>query len=161
VITWTPDQEIHSLYIVYKLNIQTRQYIPIDSTTGSSLLDWPAAAGTYWYKVQTKQDGIYSDLSVPVSTYFSAQLETPRMYYCEDIDSTVLVTWYGVTGAQKFHVFRGVGSDNLTWIIDISGSNGFFDRPPQEGWYYYAVTAETQGGLESERSAPDSVYFTP
>jgi fibronectin type 3 domain-containing protein len=159
-LTWNTDTT-RSLYIVYRYDTYANDYIPIDSTTGFTLYDYLVAPGNYSYKMRVKQYDIYSDFSEPAWCYFSARLNAPRLYYINDIGLSILFTWYNLDGANKYNIFRGTSRDNLVWVNYIIGDCAIYDTPPSEGWYFYAVTGETEGGLESPMSAIDSIYFTP
>ncbi len=159
-LTWNTDTT-RSLYIVYRYDTYANDYIPIDSTTGFTLYDYLVAPGNYSYRMRVKQYDIYSDFSEPAWCYFSARLDAPRLYYLNDIGLSILFTWYNLEGASKYNIFRGTSRNNLVWINYVIGDCAVYDTPPSEGWYFYAVTGETEGGLESPMSAIDSIYFTP
>jgi fibronectin type 3 domain-containing protein len=159
-LSWNTDTT-RSLYIVYRYDTYAADYVPIDSTTGFTLYDYLVTPGNYSYKIRVKQYGTYSEFSQPSWCYFTAILSPPRLYYLNDIGLSILFTWYNLEGASKYNIFRGANRNNLVWINYVIGDCAVYDTPPSEGWYFYAVSGETPGGLESPMSAVDSIYFTP
>lgn len=158
-ISWESDSDYY--FIIYRASSSVGEYIPLDTVETMNADDWPSTAGHYYYKIQAlSAPDIVSDLSDYAHVYFSGILDAPSGLTGEDVGSYVQLTWQYVAGTSEYDVYRGTNPDELE-IIQTVYDTGATDAPDDAGIYYYAVTAKTQGGLESPRSAPVIVDFDP
>lgn len=159
-LSWASEDPNYD-FIIYRANSSIGEYIPVDTVETMYADDWPSAAGHYYYKIQAlSAPDIVSDLSDYAHVYFSGILEMPAGLTGEDVGSYVQLDWQSVVGASEYDVYRGTSPEDLQ-IIQTVYDIGATDAPDAPGTYYYAVTAKTQGGLESPRSAPVIVEFDP
>jgi fibronectin type 3 domain-containing protein len=159
-ISWQSDDPDY-YFIIYRASSSTGEYIPVDTVESWSAYDWPSTEGHYYYKIQALSAAdIVSDLSDYAHVYFSGILDAPSELTGEDVGNYVQLDWQQVVGASEYDVYRGTNPDELE-IIQTVYDIGATDAPADAGIYYYAVTAKTQGGLESPRSAPVIVDFDP
>ncbi len=159
-LSWGSEDPAYD-FIIYRANSSMGEYIPVDTVGTMYADDWPSTAGHYYYKIQAlSAPDIVSELSDYAHVYFSGILEMPSGLTGEDVGSYVQLTWQQVVGASEYDVYRGASPENLE-IIQTVYDTGATDAPDAAGTYYYAVTAKTQGGLESPRSAPVIVEFDP
>lgn len=148
-------------YVVYRSLDPTGEYYAIDTTTAYSINDWPATAGHYYYKVQSiAGPGQVSELSDDAHVYFSGILDTPANLQADTVGGYVSLTWDAVQGAAEYDVYRGTSEIELD-LIQTVYSPECTDAPSTGGTYYYAITAKTEGDLESPRSAPVIVVYEP
>lgn len=159
-LSWGSEDPAYD-FIIYRANSSMGEYIPVDTVETMYADDWPSTAGHYYYKIQAlSAPDIVSELSDYAHVYFSGILEMPAELTGEDVGSYVQLTWQHVVGASEYDVYRGASPEDLE-IIQTVYDTGATDAPDTAGTYYYAVTAKTQGGLESPRSAPVIVDFDP
>jgi len=148
-------------FIVFRSNAPEGGYYPIDTVFNYSATDWPSTADHYYYKVQavTDQD-IFSELSHYAHVYFSGILGTPSNLQADTTGGYVSLTWDIVDGAAAYDIYRGPSEIEMS-LIQTVYLPACTDAPDTGGTYYYAVTAKTQGGLESSRSAPVIIVYQP
>jgi fibronectin type 3 domain-containing protein len=159
-LSWGSEDPAYN-FIIYRANSSIGEYIPVDTVETMYGDDWPSAAGHYYYRIQAlSAPDVVSDLSDYAHVYFSGILEMPAGLTGEDVGSYVQLDWQNVVGASEYDVYRGTSPEDLD-IIQTVYDTGATDAPDAAGTYYYAVTAKTQGGLESPRSAPVIVEFDP
>lgn len=159
-ISWESEDPDY-YFIIYRASSSIGEYIPVDTVEIWSTYDWPSNEGHYYYKIQAlSAPDIVSDLSDYVHVYFSGILDAPSGLTGEDVGSYVQLDWQQVVGASEYDVYRGTNLDALE-IIQTVYDAGATDAPDAARIYYYAVTAKTQGELESPRSAPVIVDFAP
>ena len=160
LLEWSSEDMSYD-FIVYRSYQQNADYIPIDTVAEWGIMDWPSTAGHYYYKIQAMADPErISEMSDDVHIFFSGILGTPSNLQADTAGGFVSLTWYSVEGASEYDIYRGI-SENQLELIQTVYSPECTDAPAIGGTYYYAVTAKTQGGLESPRSAPIIVVYQP
>jgi len=159
-IYWQSDSESYT-FVVYRSTQAEGDYIVIDTVSLQIAEDWPSTAGHYYYKIRAfAEPDRYSNLSDDAHVYFSGLLAAPTNLRADTSGGYVSLFWNGVEGASEYDVYRGT-SENQLDLIQTVYSPECTDAPSTGGTYYYAVTAKTQGGLESPRSAPVVVNYQP
>ena len=159
-INWQSDVESYT-FVVYRSNAPNGDYYAVETVSGLSASDWPSTAGHYYYKVRAiAEPGRISELSDDAHVYFSGLLAAPANLQADTTGGYVSIVWNVVTGASEYDVYRGT-SENQLVLVQTVYSPECTDAPSSGGTYYYAVTAKTEGGLESPRSAPVVVIYEP
>jgi fibronectin type 3 domain-containing protein len=158
-ISWYTYGQADS-FLVFRAYNANGNYEPKFWTTSINAFDWPPAAGHYYYKVQSFDNGVSSELSDYAHIYFSGILGEPVGLDGYDAGNYVRLNWLDVDGAYNYDVYRGTNTDSMT-IIQTAYASEASDTPPAAGTYYYAVVAKTRGGLASPMCPPVAVVFTP
>ncbi|MEE9552824.1 MAG: hypothetical protein V3W18_00900, partial [candidate division Zixibacteria bacterium] len=159
-IHWQSESESYT-FAVYRAGEPEGEYIVVDTVAGTTATDWPSSAGHYYYKIRAiYEPDRFSELSDDAHVYFSGMLSVPTNLQADTVGGYVSLTWNLVEGASEYDVYRGT-SENQLDLIQTVYSPECSDAPIAGDTYYYAVTAKTQGGLESPRSAPVVVIYEP
>ncbi len=117
------------------------------------MTDTPPQAGSYYYKIATETvDGVISQLSAPVSVYFSDNLARPENVVAENFGTFVIVDWNPVSDAGGYNIYRSTTANGNYVEIGTSNTPEFRDVPQYSGPYYYKVTATDNLGHESPMS---------
>jgi fibronectin type 3 domain-containing protein len=158
-LSWNWAERVDG-YIIYRSSTLDGQYSEVDTSIDITAMDWPEAAGHYYYKVQAYYQSIFSLLSDPVHVYFTGHLDIPTHLYGSDNGSSVYLQWWPVEHAASYDLYRGTNINNLE-LNQTVYTDQATDTPDSAGTYFYAVRAKTQGGLQSPMSSPVMVEFTP
>ncbi|MGE5421993.1 MAG: fibronectin type III domain-containing protein [Ignavibacteriales bacterium] len=89
-------------------------------------------------------------------------LSAPKLYEIKTMGSNVVdISWYSVTNAQKYRVYRCTKGDEnklspqkWTYRVDVEGVTGFIDNQNLDlnNGYYYAIVAVNSYGEEGQWS---------
>ncbi|MFC1595989.1 hypothetical protein ACFL4D_01740 [Candidatus Margulisiibacteriota bacterium] len=131
-------------YYVYRAGSSAGSYSSLGNTSSTEYNDTSAYPGTeYFYKIKSwTSSGGYSEYSSDDSGY--RQLSTPSSISATDAEYTgkVRITWSGVTGADRYYVYRGNNPDGTYSEIGNSSSTTYDDETASYGQiYYYKVKA--------------------
>ena len=118
--------------LVYKASATTKAWINTGLTTGK----------TYYYKVFPVVDGkIYS---FKTYKYAKAVPAAPKINLTEMSSTSIKISWYGVSGATKYQIFRAISSTGTYSLIHTSRATtrSWIDTGLTSGkTYYYKVRA--------------------
>lgn len=144
-------------YVVYRVNLQTGDYQWRGESTGTSYVDKDFSVKTgYKYYVQPiipfdgTSNSYIRDYEAKKGYTFTYEhkLGAPKMSSAANTDAkTVTVSWYNVSGAQAYYVYRATSKDGkYVKVASVKGLS-YVDKSVVKGQtYYYKTTSVAVGG---------------
>jgi fibronectin type 3 domain-containing protein len=140
-------------YNVYRSNSSGGVYTSVGTNLTTSYTNTSLSAGaTYYYKVSAHS--AYGESSQ--SSFESATTRPAAPAGASAValsDSSIQITWNGVSGANNYTVYRAVSSDSAYIATGSSSTTSYTDTGLSTNTgYYYKISAHGDGG-ESAQSA--------
>jgi len=161
-ITWYSVTGATS-YNVYRSSSASGTYTYISSVSSSAAYDNAPLSGYNYYKITA----VNSAGESPQSNYTycnysssSSKPSSPTGLAASNLSgSSIYITWYSVTGATSYNVYRSSSATGTYTQICYSSQNYAYDNSPLSGYNYYKVTAVNSAG-ESALSSYVSYYYS-
>ncbi len=138
-------------YFVYRKAGSAKSWTRVATQTGATYVDKNVKAGTtYTYTVRAYYSSYTSGYdTVGIGT---KRLTTPVLSKTANISNGVAVSWYKVTGASTYRVYRKTAGTSWVAVGNITG-NVFKDYKAQKGvTYTYTVRAMSGSSCSSYNS---------
>jgi len=152
-------------YYIHRSKTYDGFYSIIDSTTRTSYYDTirDTVLGIYYYykisaansKGERSAPSYYNDYG------YTGPLSYPSSVTASDGDYTlyIYVSWYNVTGAAGYNVYRSLSSAGVYSLIRKTTSTTFVDSVKTMDYYYYKVAAYDIFGRAGNLSSYNSGYI--
>lgn len=150
-------------YNIYRSEEPQNDFARIDSSFVPYYQDIPTQYRQYYYGVTVVgPNGMESDMSEIVGTFFDGRLDPPDQVFAENRGLSVEVSWSEVLWTAAYIVYRSDdGGTTFNQISRIGGENlSMINVPPEAGQYYYKVATETLDGVTGTPSVGAGVFFT-
>ncbi|MDR1326474.1 MAG: fibronectin type III domain-containing protein [Treponema sp.] len=160
---WNAVSEASS-YEVYRSTSEQGTYTKVTATSivGTSYTNTGLSSGTtYYYKVRgfrSSSPSGYGDYSSPVfATTKAAGPSAPSSVSASAVSSSsITVTWYSVTGATGYNIYRSSSSSGTYTLAGTSASTSYTDTELTGYTTYYYKVASYNSVSEGEPSSPTS-----
>lgn len=160
-LSWV-HYENAAYYSIYRTDNPENDFVNIDTTSDPGYSDAPVDTGIYYYYVTaTAYNGMESEPSNTVSSYFDGILDYPTGFTAADRGLYVELNWHEVPWAGAYILFRSDDGVIYIQIASIAGTiTSYNDTPINAGLYYYRIASETVTGIMGELSDPVDAEFT-